>query len=282
MGQVLKRLIEESQAQQHDSTINSVVMGVTSKFPDLAELPPELSLAVLSHLNATDLCLAACVWHGLAEDDILWHGLCKSQWGYATAYHHRDASLFFRKLYMQLDEGTLTFNADAFMGMDYFFKHGLLDDEPSEIAQFFHNTHSLNLRQLRLYLDSRRDVLDKLIELQNYRNQFLPNALRKLFMAIQAPNERGNYLQFLLEKFSARFCKCNPHLGLTAETVYILCFSLILLSVDLCSPHVKNKMSKREFIRNIRNAVQRPDDELSGHLYDNIYLVGHIAPSNTE
>ena len=44
------------------------------RFPDLAELPPELSLAVLSHLNATDLCLAACVWNDLAHDEILWMG----------------------------------------------------------------------------------------------------------------------------------------------------------------------------------------------------------------
>lgn len=41
------------------------------------------------------------------------------------------------------------------------------------------------------------------------------------------------------------------------DSIYVLCFSLILLSVDLGSPHVKNKMSKREFIRNTRNAVIR-------------------------
>ena len=58
--------------------------------------------------------------------------------------------------------------------------------------------------------------------------------------------------------------------------MYILCFSLIMLSVDLTSPHVKNKMSKREFIRNVRHAAS-VDDVLSGHLYDDIYLRGHIA-----
>lgn len=182
---------------------------------------------------------------------------------------------------MQLDEGSLTFNADPFMGMEYFFKKELVKNDPLEIASFFHHTLVLNLRQKRLYLDARRDVLDKLVELHNYKNQFLPNALRKFFTSIQAPNERGNYLQALLDKFSKRFASCNPHLGLSPDTIYILCFSLILLSVDLCSPHVKNKMSKREFIRNIRNAIQRADDEFSGHLYDNIYLIGHIAP-NTE
>ena len=42
-----------------------------------------------------------------------------------------------------------------------------------------------------------------------------------------------------------------------------MCFSLILLSVDLSSPHVKNKMSKREFIRNTRGAVGAEGDKTS-------------------
>ncbi|CAF5213422.1 unnamed protein product [Rotaria magnacalcarata] len=65
------------------------------------------------------------------------------------------------------------------------------------------------------------------------------------------------------------------------QTIYVLCFSLILLSIDLTSPHVKNKMSKREFIRNTRRAIINGalSDELAGHLYDNIYLIGHVARS---
>ena len=43
---------------------------------------------------------------------------------------------------------------------------------------------------------------------------------------------------------------------MSPDSVYVMCFSLILLSVDLSSPHVKNKMSKREFIRNTRGAVR--------------------------
>ncbi len=79
-----------------------------------------------------------------------------------------------------------------------------------------------------------------------------------------------------------------------------MCFSLILLSVDLTSPHVKNKMSKREFIRNTRNAVvpnnnnnnnngqqqqqqqqqqqlEPRGDELYGAMYDNVFLKGHVG-----
>ena len=53
-----------------------------------------------------------------------------------------------------------------------------------------------------------------------------------------------------------------------------MCFSQILLSVDLSSPHVKNKMSKREFIRNTRGAVGAEGD----HRDDNgvIIVRNHI------
>jgi len=145
-----------------------------------------------------------------------------------------------------------------------------------------------------------RDILERLIELQSYENQFLPNALRQFFAKLDAPEDRNEYLSILIENFSKRFHECNKDLGLSTgsyllfsfekkiqfnllETIYVLCFSLILLSIDLTSPHVKNKMSKREFIRNTRRAIINGtlSDELAGHLYDNIYLIGHVAHSTT-
>ena len=57
----------------------------------------------------------------------------------------------------------------------------------------------------------------------------------------------------------------------------MLAYSLLLLSVDLYSPHVKNKMSKREFIRNSRQIVADINRDLLSDLYDDVYLNGHIA-----
>lgn len=62
------------------------------------------------------------------------------------------------------------------------------------------------------FLTIRRDVLDDLVTLHNFRNQFLPNALREFFKHIHAPEERGEYLETLITKFSHRFCACNPDL----------------------------------------------------------------------
>lgn len=252
-----------------------------NKFLDLSTLPPELAIQVLKHLKATDLCLAACVWQQLATDNILWLGLCREQWSYATIYHSRPAR--YRDVYLQLDEGTLTFNSDPHQGMDYFIKKGILTNNPVEIAKFLHGTKSLAKHQVRQFVQRRQDIIDCLVSLQNFANTFLPNALRKFFAKLEAPNDRGTFLQRLLEQFSVRFCQCNPTLGMTVDSVYVMCFSLILLSVDLSSPHVKNKMSKREFIKNTRGAVGGAEvglldeTDLYGRLYDNVFLRGHIA-----
>jgi len=258
------------------------------RFPDLSNLPPELAIQVLKNLNATDLCLAACVWQQFATDNILWLGLCREQWQYTTIYNQNKA-LRYRDVFMQLDEGTLTFNSDPRQGMSYFIARGILRDDPLEIAKFIHGTQKLAKPQVRRFVQGRQDIVDYLVSLQNFANTFLPNALRKFFAKLEAPNDRGSYLQRLLERFSVRFCQCNPSLGMSVDSVYVMCFSLILLSVDLSSPHVKNKMSKREFIKNTRGAVVAEggrgqlgglvDDEteLYGRLYDNIFLRGHVA-----
>lgn len=66
-----------------------------------------------------------------------------------------------------------------------------------------------------IFFSSRRDILDELVKLQNFEDQFLPNALRKFFNETRPPNERGSYLHTLVDKFSERFCTCNPNLGLS-------------------------------------------------------------------
>uniref|UniRef100_A0A096MCA8 F-box protein 8 n=1 Tax=Poecilia formosa TaxID=48698 RepID=A0A096MCA8_POEFO len=254
-------------------------------FIDLEMLPPELGITILSYLNATDLCLAGCVWQDLGHDEYLWQGLCKSTWGHCSIYNKRlPAGFSYRRLYLQLDEGSLTFNANPQEGISYFMSKGILVDHPKELAKFIFYTRRLNWKMLRIYLvftQEKRDVLDELVTLHNFSNQFLPNALRDFFRHIHAPEERGEYLETLITKFSHRFCACNPglvrDLGLSPDAVYVLCYSLILLSIDLTSPHVKNKMSKREFIRNTRRAAHNVSEDFVGHLYDNIYLIGHVA-----
>lgn len=78
MGQLLNKLHDDGYlggcgSVHCKSTKNNRAL-LPKTFPDLSLLPPEISLAVLSHLGATDLCLAACVWEGLGKDEMLWMG----------------------------------------------------------------------------------------------------------------------------------------------------------------------------------------------------------------
>ncbi|XP_028400079.1 F-box only protein 8-like [Dendronephthya gigantea] len=248
-------------------------------FPNLATLPPEMAHFVLSYLNATDLCLAACVWQQLGNDDILWQGLCKSNWGFTSAYFRNSNKCSFKELYMLLDEGRLTFNYDPEKGISYLISHNVLEDDPVAIAKFLSNskTDLLKPDKLSEYLKNRRDILQKMICLQNFRMQSLPNALRQFFKLVSPPTTRGEYLEEILSGFAAQYLRCNPECGLPQETVYILCYSLILLCVDLYSPQVKRKMSKREFIKNLRGLALGACDDFIGDLYDDIYIQGHIA-----
>jgi len=291
----VKKLIKSKSPQISQTQFNN--------FVDLYLLPPELALQILRNLNATDLCLASCVWSDLASDEFLWQKLCKSSWGYCSAYKQWKRS--YKKLYLLLDEGCLTFNNKPEWGVKYLIDNNVLENEDCKIAKFFHSTNRLCWQQVRNYLNTRKGVLDEFIKLQNFKKQFLPNALRKFFNAIQAPtlSDQEN-LQILIEKFSRLYCEDNPEIKFKSETVAMLCYALILLSVDLTSPHVKNKMSKREFVKNICQATHQLEQirfnnlppwqqvrlqlsakvsrDFAGHLYDNVYLCGHVAPQRWE
>ena len=88
-------------------------------------------------------------------------------------------------------------------------------------------TYAFLYKPVTFLFHHRRDILDHLVTLQNFENQFLPNALRRFFSETKPPNDRGSYLQCLVDKFSDRFCQCNPQLGLSKGTLPEPCVNAI-------------------------------------------------------
>lgn len=274
----VKRLTDRRNARRI-SSVSRRSTNSHSNFVDLKLIPPEIALNVLSHLNATDLCLASCVWNDLGNDDMLWKKLCHLTWPFCSKYKHDlPKGQTYWRLYLMLDEARLTFNADAFEGLNYLLSHGLLEDNLDDLVSFLSCTSGLSaIQKSRLILD-KPQILTGLIKRKNYHNNVLPNALRHLFAELPPPEWAAyDFVSLLVSRFSERFAECNPTLGLSADEVYLLCFSLIMLSGDLWSPHVKNKMSKREFIRNTRTVSRTLTDDFLGHLYDNVYIIGHVV-----
>ena len=77
-----------------------------------------------------------------------------------------------------------------------------------------------------------------------------------------------------MEKFASRFCETNPSSGIfaSADTAYVLSYSIIMLTTDLHSAQVKNKMTKEQYIkmnRGINDSKDLPEEYLS-QIYDEI------------
>ena len=56
-----------------------------------------------------------------------------------------------------------------------------------------------------------------------------------------------------------RYCETNPHQGIfaTADTAYVLAFSIIMLTTDLHSDQIKNHMTKKDYIKMNRGRGDR-------------------------
>ena len=79
--------------------------------------------------------------------------------------------------------------------MSYFISKGLLKDNPYEIARFLDGTSSLHKTKVRQYLQARQDGVQHRVSFQNSSDACRPSAPRSFFSKLEAPNDRGSYLQ---------------------------------------------------------------------------------------
>ncbi|KNC84586.1 hypothetical protein SARC_03205 [Sphaeroforma arctica JP610] len=103
------------------------------------------------------------------------------------------------------------------------------------------------------------------------------DALRHFLGGFRLPGE-AQKIDRLMEKFAESYTNCNPEekLFANADTAYVLAFSIIMLTTDLHSGQIKNKMTKEEFIRNNRGINDNKDlplEFVSG-VYDEIEARG--------
>ncbi|EPB73862.1 Sec7 domain protein [Ancylostoma ceylanicum] len=99
------------------------------------------------------------------------------------------------------------------------------------------------------------------------------SSLRLFLEKFRLPGE-AQKIDRLMEKFASRYCECNPSLGLfaSADTAYVLAYSIIMLTTDLHSAQVKSKMTKDQYVnmnRGINNGADLPPDVLCA-IYDDI------------
>ncbi|KAI5720153.1 hypothetical protein M8J77_002655 [Diaphorina citri] len=119
----------------------------------------------------------------------------------------------------------------------------------------------------------RRNVMYAYVDQMQFAGRDLVSALRYFLEGFRLPGE-AQKIDRLMEKFASRYCENNPNNGIfaSADTAYVLAYSIIMLTTDLHSPQVKSKMTKEQYIRlnrGISDSQDLPEAYLS-KIYDEI------------
>ncbi|KAK8587923.1 hypothetical protein V6N13_086883 [Hibiscus sabdariffa] len=176
---------------------------------------------------------------------------------------------------LELQEGISLFNRKPKKGIEFLIKANKIGDSPEEIAAFLKNASGLNKTLIGDYLGEREDlslkVMHAYVDSFDFQGMEFDGAIRAFLQGFRLPGE-AQKIDRIMEKFSERYCKCNPKAFTSADTAYVLAYSVILLNTDAHNPMVKNKMSADDFIRNNRGIDDEKDlpEEYLRSLYERI------------
>ncbi|KAJ0032016.1 hypothetical protein Pint_13148 [Pistacia integerrima] len=150
------------------------------------------------------------------------------------------------------------FNRDESKGLEYLKLSHLVSDppDPKAYAFFFRYTHGLDKNFIGDFLGDPDEfhiqVLKEFTETFEFSGMILDNALRTYLETFRLPGE-SQKIQRILEAFSERlYDQQSSEIFVSKDSVFILCYSLIMLNTDQHNPQVKKKMTEEEFIKNNR------------------------------
>ncbi|KAG4132600.1 hypothetical protein ERO13_D08G042600v2 [Gossypium hirsutum] len=156
---------------------------------------------------------------------------------------------------LELLEGISLFNRKPEKGIEFLIKARKVGNSPEEIAAFLKNTSGLKKTLIGDYLGEREDlplkVMHAYVDSFDFQGMEFDEAIRAFLQGFRLPGE-AQKIDRIMEKFAERYCKCNPKAFISADTAYVLAYSVIMLNTDAHNPMVKNKMSADDFIRNNR------------------------------
>ncbi|XP_056277918.1 brefeldin A-inhibited guanine nucleotide-exchange protein 2 isoform X1 [Pseudoliparis swirei] len=176
-----------------------------------------------------------------------------------------------------IEHGIQLFNKKPKRGIQYLQDQGMLGAAAEDIAQFLHQEERLDTTQVGEFLGENIkfniEVMYCYVDQLDFCGRDFVSALRVFLEGFRLPGE-AQKIDRLMEKFAARYLECNQGQTLfaSADTAYVLAYSIIMLTTDLHSPQVKNKMTKEQYIkmnRGINDSKDLPEEYLSS-IYDEI------------
>lgn len=144
-----------------------------------------------------------------------------------------------------LQEGISLFNRSPKKGINFLINAKKVGDSPEEIAEFLKNASGLNKSLIGDYLGEREDlslkVMHAYVDSFDFQDVEFDEAIRLFLQGFRLPGE-AQKIDRIMEKFAERYCKCNPKAFISADTAYVLAYSVIMLNTDAHNPMVKVKV----------------------------------------
>lgn len=144
-----------------------------------------------------------------------------------------------------VQEGISLFNRKPKKGIEFLINANKVGSSPEEIAAFLKDASGLNKTLIGDYLGERDDlalkVMHAYVESFDFQGKEFDEAIRAFLQGFRLPGE-AQKIDRIMEKFAERYCKCNPKAFSSADTAYVLAYSVILLNTDAHNPMVKTKV----------------------------------------
>lgn len=145
----------------------------------------------------------------------------------------------------QMQKGVSLFNRKPSKGIDFLMSTKKIGNSPEDVASFLKNTTGLNPTIIGDYLGEREEfplkVMHAYVDSFNFEGMDFGESIRYFLRGFRLPGE-AQKIDRIMEKFAERYCKCNPNSFTSADTAYVLAYSVIMLNTDAHNSMVKDKV----------------------------------------
>lgn len=137
------------------------------------------------------------------------------------------------------------FNRKPSKGIEFLINTKKITSSPEAVASFLRSTAGLNATTIGDYLGERDEfplkVMHAYVDSLNSQGMDFGEAIRFFLRGFRLPGE-AQKIDRIMEKFAERYCKCNPNSFTSADTAYVLAYSVIMLNTDAHNTMVRDKV----------------------------------------
>ncbi|KAI5835636.1 Sec7-domain-containing protein [Schizophyllum commune Tattone D] len=176
--------------------------------------------------------------------------------------------------------GAAQFNRKPKAGIAFLEEHKLIYQDLSDtvdknksLAMFLKSCNRIDKKVLGEFLakPENLDLLKTFMSLIDFKGKDITDAVRELLNSFRLPGE-SQQISRVTEIFAETYLASGPPDFKSADPIFVLTFSIIMLNTDLHSPQIRKRMTFEDYSKNLRGVNDGQDftEEYLRRIYENI------------